>query len=278
MAALTCRSFYSLLRGAVSVPRWVETAAELGYGAVALADVNSLAGAVDLYDVRPILGVEILTQNQRVILLAENERGYRNLCRITTARHLDPAFDLVEQIEADGRGLICICPQAELLGQLQAVFRKDCLFAGCRNAQEAQRAAAGGAEPVAWTGANWLEDDDVTVARLLARLLARIRRLSVAGAGPEDRDGFATLVSARRMERLLRRCPAALANADRLVERCELELLTGQPILPCVELPRGTTGDRELARLCHRGLARKYNPVSKEVVKRLEHELATIRV
>jgi len=237
-----------LLRGAVSVPRWVETAAELGYGAVALADVNSLAGAVDLYraarkaDVRPILGVEILTQNQRAILLAENERGYRNLCRITTARHLDPAFDLVEQIEADGRGLICICPQPELLGRLQAVFR------GCRNAQEAQRAAAGGAEPVAWTGANWLEDDDVTVARLLAR----IRRLSVAGAGPEDRDGFATLVSARRMERLLRRCPAALANADRLVERCELELLTGQPILPCVELPRGTTGDRELARLCHR--------------------------
>ncbi len=279
MAALTCRSFYSLLRGAVSVPRWVETAAELGYGAVALADVNSLAGAVDLYraarkaDVRPILGVEILTQNQRAILLAENERGYRNLCRITTARHLDPAFDLVEQIEADGRGLICICPQPELLGRLRAVFRKDCLFVGCRNAQEAQRAAAGGAEPVAWTGANWLEDDDVTVARLLAR----IRRLSVAGAGPEDRDGFATLVSARRMERLLRRCPAALANADRLVERCELELLTGQPILPRVELPRGTTGDRELARLCHRGLARKYNPVSKEVVKRLEHELATIR-
>ena len=48
IAALTCRSFYSLLRGAVSVLRWVEKAAEYGYGAVALADVNSMAGVVDL--------------------------------------------------------------------------------------------------------------------------------------------------------------------------------------------------------------------------------------
>jgi len=227
IAALTCRSFYSLLRGAVSVPRWVEKAAELGYGAVALADVNSMAGAVDLYqaarktDVQPILGVEILTETQRTILLAEDQKGYQNLCRVTTSRHLDPDFDLVEQIKVDSRGLICICPQPELLERLQTVFREDYLFAGCRNAQETERAVAGGVEPVAWTGANWLEDDDVTVARLLAR----IRRLSVAGAGPEDCDGFATLVSAGQVGQIFQRCPTAIANADRLVERCELKLL-----------------------------------------------------
>jgi len=86
IAALTCRSFYSLLRGAVSVRRWVEKAGACGYGAVALADVNCMAGVVDLCqaaekaDLRPIVGVEILTENQRAILLAENERGYANLC------------------------------------------------------------------------------------------------------------------------------------------------------------------------------------------------------
>ena len=63
IAALTCRSFYSLLRGAVSVERWVAKAAECGYGAVAVADVNSLSGAVDLWKategtgVRPILSL-----------------------------------------------------------------------------------------------------------------------------------------------------------------------------------------------------------------------------
>ena len=42
IAALTCRSYYSLLRGAVSVARWVEKAAEYGYETLALADVNSM--------------------------------------------------------------------------------------------------------------------------------------------------------------------------------------------------------------------------------------------
>jgi DNA polymerase III alpha subunit len=62
-----------------------------------------MAGAVDLCkaaaqtDVRPIIGVEILTGSHRAILLAEDQRGYGNLCRITTARNLDAGFDLVEQ-------------------------------------------------------------------------------------------------------------------------------------------------------------------------------------
>ena len=115
IAALTCRSFYSLLRGAVPAAQWVATAAKYGYGAVALADVNSLSGAVDLFqaaqgtDVRPILGVEILTKNQQATLLAEDRHGYENLCRITTARNLDPHFDLVKELERDHRGVLCIC-------------------------------------------------------------------------------------------------------------------------------------------------------------------------
>ncbi len=67
IAALTCRSYYSLLRGSVSVQRWVAEGRRCGYGAIALADVNSLYGEVDFYkaaaqvNIKPILGVEILT-------------------------------------------------------------------------------------------------------------------------------------------------------------------------------------------------------------------------
>ncbi len=88
ITALVCRSYYSLLRGAVSVKRLVQKAAEYGYGAVALADVNSMYGVVDFcksaeqVNIRAIIGVEILTEAQSVIFLAENRAGYRNLCRI----------------------------------------------------------------------------------------------------------------------------------------------------------------------------------------------------
>jgi DNA polymerase III alpha subunit len=278
MAALTCRSFYSLLRGAVSVLRWVEKVAEYGYGAVALADVNCMSGVVDLCkaagktDVRPVVGVEILTDSQRAILLAEDRIGYGNLCRITTVRNLDSRFDLIEQLQADNRGVVCICSQPKLLGKLKEFVPRDYLFAGCSDSEKAEWALSQGVQPIAWAGANWLESGDMETAKLLVR----IRQLSVTGSGPDD-GGFETLVTAKELERRFHHCPVALANADRLVERCSFRLLTGRPILPRVELAKGTTSDIELGRLCHRGLAKKYSPASHAVIKRLEYELATVK-
>ena len=279
IAALTCRSFYSLLRGSVSVPRWVEKAAEYGYGAVGLADVNSMSGVVDLCQaaaktsVLPIVGVEILTDRHRAILLAEDDRGYGNLCRITTARNLMPGFDLVEQLKVRHEGVVCISAQPGFVEKLKGFFRQGCLFAGCRDVQEAQAAIAGGVEPIVWTGCNWLQDRDIEIAKLLAR----IRHLSGAGTGPGDGDSFDTLVPVKEVERKFQSCPRALANADRLVERYRFQLLKGKPILPRITLDNGTTGDRELARLCHLGVARRYSPAGHEVIKRLEYELATVR-
>jgi error-prone DNA polymerase len=279
IAALTCRSYYSLLRGAVSVSRWVQKVAEYGYGAVSLADVNSMSGVVDLCkaaeqaDLRPIVGVEILTESRRAILLAEDSQGYGNLCRITTARNLVPDFDLVEQLRIDSRGVICICAQPGLLSELKTILPAGCLFAGCGDAQAVEEATARRFEPIAWTAVNWLENEDIEIAKILAR----IRQLRVEGSGPQDDCGFKTLVTAKQMEAEFRHCPRALANADKLVERCSFRLLSGKPILPKIELAPGTTSERELARLCHLGLAGKYSPARHEVIKRLEYELATIR-
>ena len=279
IAALTCRSFYSLLRGAVSVQRWVERAAEYGYDAVALADVNTMAGVVDLCQaadqagVRPIIGVEILTKRQRAILLAENRHGYENLCRITTARNLERNFDLAEQIAHDNRGVLGICNQRSLLPRLKKVMDKASLFVGCADTQDVALATAQGIEPVLGAHANWLEAEDIEIARLLGR----IRQLSVTGPGPADAGGFRTLIPARQAERTFRQGDRAVLNAARIAERCDFQLLTGKPILPKVTLAAGRTSEKELARLCHWGLAKRYSPVSREILKRLEHELATVR-
>jgi DNA polymerase III alpha subunit len=278
IAALTCRSFYSLLRGAVPVSRWVWKAAEYGYGAVALADVNSLAGVADLcktarsVDIRPIIGVEILTRTQRAILLAEDLLGYGNLCRVTTAVHLDSHFDLIEQLRIDCRGVIGICNQPPLLERLKSSLEPGCLFAGCSDPKDVAAAAVQGVAPIAWSHADWLEAGDIE----LAKLLSRIRSLGTDGSGPPDDDAAATLIPPSQIEDRFKDCGEAIRNADRIVERCDFQLLTGKPILPRIKLPAGTTSDRELARLCHMGLARRYNPISREIVKRLEYELATI--
>jgi DNA polymerase III alpha subunit len=279
IAALTCRSYYSLLRGSVSVQRWVRKAKEYGYGAMALADVNSLCGAVDFYkaaeqaNIKAILGVEILTDSQRAILLAEDRAGYRNLCRIITARNLCPNFDLTEQLKCNHQGILCICDQPELLGELKTFIDGDSLFAGCREPAQAERAKAHRIQPVACTTFNIIDGGDVTTAKLLNK----VRKLSVAGPGPHDNCGFNKLVSEEGLRREFRNCPEAIDCVERIAQRCNFRLLNGRYHLPRVELARGKNSDSELARLCHLGLARKYRPVNKEIVKRLEYELGVIR-
>ncbi|MHC4156859.1 MAG: PHP domain-containing protein, partial [Planctomycetota bacterium] len=277
-AALACRSYYSLLRGAVSVQRLARKAKEYGYGAVALADVNSMYGVVDFWqqaakaDIKPIVGTEILTDTQSAVLLAEDRQGYKNLCRITTARNLDENFSLIEQLTKYGRGVICICDQAELLKKLKGFFNAGYLFAACRNADQADRAKANGLKPVAYTTFNCLEREDIATAKLLGR----IRSLSVAGPGPDDGRGFNKLVPEKELRSKFLNSSEAVINAEQIAQRCNFQLLNGRYFLPKVE-PAGANTDKELGRLCHHGLAKRYRLLSKEVVKRLEYELAVIR-
>ena len=279
IAALTCRSYYSLLRGPASVRRLVQRAKDYGYGAIALADVNSMYGVADFcisaeqVEIKAIVGVEILSLTQRAALLAETRAGYENLCKITTARNLDPNFSLIGQLNRHNKGLICICSEQDLLPVLQNIFDKDYLFAGCRTAAQAEWAIANKIAPIACDNFNCLDDSDIVTARLLAR----IRRLSVAGCGPQDKCGFNKLISETQFKRKLRGWPQAIWNAEQMSQRCNFQLLNGRYFLPKVKLAKGRAADVELGRLCHIGLAGKYNPVTEDIVRRLEHELTVIR-
>jgi DNA polymerase III alpha subunit len=277
--ALTCRSFYSFLRGAVSVERLIQKAREYGYSAVALADVNSMSGLIDFCktakanNIIPLIGVEILTDNQKVILLAENRTGYRNLCRITTAINLDPGFCLFEQFELNSDGLICISSQYDLLKRIRKFLDKDHLFAGCKNRRDLELAKKLKLKPVACDTFNIVADEDISTSRILEK----IRRMSVEGPGPEDGCGFNKLLTIEQLKARFADFPQVLRNTEQILYRCDLDLLDGRLFLPKVNLSNGKKADVELARLCHVGLAKKYRPAKKETIKRLENELSVIK-
>ena len=119
---LHARSAFSFLEGA-SVPEdLIERCAQLEIPAIALLDRNSISGAVRFHQqakkagVRAIIGSEIVApEGFRYALLAESQKGYRNLCRLITKIKLrtghgeqeksvaHPA-DLAEHAE----GLVCL--------------------------------------------------------------------------------------------------------------------------------------------------------------------------
>ncbi|MGD9495232.1 MAG: DNA polymerase III subunit alpha [Armatimonadota bacterium] len=105
---LHTHSNFSFYDGAASVESLAGAARDAGMDAIALTDHDSLAGAVRFFQaalevgVRPIIGVEFTVEPvlpeladpkrpPHLLLLAEDNEGYSNLCRLVTAARLGEA-------------------------------------------------------------------------------------------------------------------------------------------------------------------------------------------
>ncbi len=123
---LHCHSAYSFLDG-VSLPEeLIASARELGHGALALTDHNSVSGSMELAQaaavhgsgVRAIHGAEVdLADGRHLTLLVREASGWKNLCRILTLAHAhtreargkrgEPSVALRTVLE-HGEGLVCL--------------------------------------------------------------------------------------------------------------------------------------------------------------------------
>lgn len=84
------------------------------------------------------------------------------------------------------------------------------------------------------------------------------------------------LKSGEEMARNFAFAPKALENTLRIAERCELELVFDQHILPKFPLPDGVDPDDYLRQLCLQGCQERYGELTSELTERLNHELAII--
>jgi len=115
---------------------------------MALADVNCLTGLVDFLrasegtaDVRPLVAAEIADAGGRagrLVALVETEQGYRNLCRLVSARQLgrdlgvedpDEEFDLIQYAAGHQAGLFFLADHPRLLLGLHGRVPAERLFA-----------------------------------------------------------------------------------------------------------------------------------------------------
>jgi len=133
-------SEYSLLDGLSRVDNIFKHIKENGMDAVAISDHGVMYGVIEFYkkakkaEVKPIIGMEAYTtnvdhklkpergkfKNFHQLLLAINEKGYKNLMKLTSIAHLEgyyyrPRVDR-ETLAKYSEGLICTstCPQGEL--------------------------------------------------------------------------------------------------------------------------------------------------------------------
>src|SRR5215210_5099824 len=97
---------YSLSDGLVRVVPLMDAVHEAGMPAVAVTDYNNLFALVTFYraaiarGIKPIIGVDTSVSGaqsnvlpSRLVLLCQNETGYRNLTRLVTRAHLEGQRD-----------------------------------------------------------------------------------------------------------------------------------------------------------------------------------------
>lgn len=308
---LHVHSHFSLLRGASSVEELVARAAELGYPALALTDRDALYGAVRFTracvsaGIRPIIGSEVtLDSGHPLILLAQNQAGYANLCRLISCTHQNQPKGTAAlpfaALANHSDGLIALSgprdgeiPRLLLTGRrneaVQAADRYREIF-GDRFYLEVQNhylpddgwlaaelAALGRArqiELVATTDIHYAHPD----RRILQDVLTCIRTKTTmakpsAERLPNDHFGLKPIAELRQ---LFRRVPEALARTALIAEQCAVSLDFHGARFPPLDLPDGETADTVLRRLCLRGAQRRYRPVTSEILHQLEHELSVV--
>ncbi len=291
---LRVRSNTSLLYGASRPDELIDTARRLGYRAMALADRDTMYGAIPFYiaarqaGIEPILGVELFqgqaATEQSALLLARDLEGYRTLCRLVTARNLDESFDLGEALCRHHEGLFVVAMSIPLVNRLRGHVPADALFLGLcaygdrrdRLRQEGTvRAARAARVPLAAAPEIAFHHPH---RHRVHRVLRAIAERALAADLPMRRLAHprAHLCPPADMAARYAPWPEALANARLIADGCRLELPLGRHVFPSFPLTEGETAYSRLARLAFDGLARRHGRLRPEAVARVEHELAII--
>ena len=296
---------YSLLDGACDIPKLMDRAAVLKMPAVAITDHGNLFGAVKFYEaatkrgIKPIIGCEtyVAAANRfdrspdsdrphHLVLLAADERGYRNLVKLASAAYLE-GYYYKPRIDKDllahhSEGLIALsaCLQGEVTAAVMAgrynharqsaydlrdIFGKGNFYIEIQdqgleedrrvNPDLARLSRETGIPLVATNDCHYLSHDDARAQEVLMCIQTG-KTLSDA-----QRMRFATdqfyFKSPEEMAALFGEVPEALAHTLEIAERCNLHLEKEQHVFPHFEVPAGETLDSFFEIVTRQGFAER---------------------
>ena len=319
---------YSLLDGLSKIDALVDKAKNLGMDSVAITDHGNMFGVIEMYKackaagIKPVLGCEVYvapgsrftkekgedeSTYHHLVLLAENNKGYQNLCKIVSAGwtegfYYKPRVDH-EVLAKYSEGIICLSaclageiPQALLRGNYdkakeialfyQKTFGKDNFFIELQDhgIEEQKRtnpdliriANEIGAGLVVTNDSHYLNQDDAFAQDILLciqtkALLADEKRMRFEG------DQF-YFKSEAEMRKLFPELPEAYENTQKIADRCNVEIEFGNVKLPYYDIPSQYKTHLDYFKaLCKEGMLKRYGKnCPKEYWDRLKYEISII--
>lgn len=317
---------YSLLDGEASIKKLIARVKELGMTSCAITDHGSMYGVVDFYreanaqGIHPVIGCEVYmaprsrfdkvhdidNKTSHLILLAENQTGYKNLIKMVSSGYIDgfyykPRIDF-ELLKEHSEGIIALSaclagevPKALLNGNYDEaknivkkyvdVLGKDNYFLEIQDHGIAEQkriipeiiklSQETGVDVVATNDIHYLKKEDAKYQDVLMCI-----QMEKTIDDP-DRMRFETeefyIKSPEEMADLFEYIPSAVENTAKIAKRCNVDFDFNTRHLPSYDVPNGMDAFEYLTKLCSEGLEKRYTPVSEELRKRLDYELNVIK-
>jgi DNA polymerase-3 subunit alpha len=318
---------YSLLDGFSNIHKLVKRAHAMGMPGIAITDHGTMFGVIEFYNaatqvgINPIIGLETYMaartirqhdpqedkKSTHLLLLAENETGYKNLLQIASIAQLEGFYyypridhDILAQ-HTDGLIATSGCMSAEiprllaqgnlkkadkLLGWYNDLFGPERFFIELQqhnipdldtvNKHLLELGKRYNSRFVATNDVHYIEKSDARLQDILlaiqtGSLLSDPRRMRMS-------DNSFYLRSPEEMNTLFTEVPEAISNTLLINERCKLDLGFKNYHLPQFDVPEGHTAESYLRELCEAGLTRRYaeQATDSSVRSRLDYELRVI--
>jgi DNA polymerase-3 subunit alpha len=313
-------SSFTMLEGAMEPKTIAERSAKLGFPAVALTDRNGLYGVMPFSEacfgkgVQPIVGTMLAVARPAEIggergidwlaLLAQDDLGYANLCKLVSAAHLDRPIEQdphVEfaKLEEFAGGLIALTAGSEgalarliadgqhlkaeaCLDRLQSLFPERLYIELSRRGDAIEDAAESALIDLAYArnlplvATNPAAYADPSFHAAHDAMLCIANSAYVESADRVSSSPDAWLKDAAAMAELFADLPEALANTAVVARRCAVAAPRRKPILPRLS----DHEDEQLRRDAHAGLEQRLQGRSdndkQRYVERLDYELDII--
>ncbi len=319
---------YSLLDGQGTVKKILDRAKELGMNSMAITDHGNMYGVIEFYEyakqigIKPIIGCEVYvaartrfdkvyeldSERYHLILLAMNEKGYKNLMKIVSFGFIDgfyykPRVDM-ELLEKYNEGIIAlsgcmfgVLSRKILAGNYDAavksaqefinIFGRERYFVEIQDhgLYDQKRLNAGLIRLADEMNLGLVCTNDIHYVTRYDAEYQDVLMCVQTGRTVDDDERMKMnsselyVKSEQEMRELFSYVPEAIENTAKIADRCNVEIEFGKLHLPAFEVPSGMTPYEYLRKLCYDGFKMRYPNENNEgsVYERLCYELEIIK-
>ena len=272
------------MRGLLSLPDLMNLSRSNGMDTLALTDVNGMWGFIRFVQhckdagIRPIAGTNLITEKDEVIILAENQYGYENMCRAVSAVHDNPNQSVVDILEKRLAGLFILAHDELTLKKLINIIPDTHLFIELRPGDQeslAKRMAKELKLEMVITGDVYFRSPSDHDAHITLRAIENnttLEQLNISEC-KTDQHWFR---SEAEMVTLFPNSLDALNNSRYLADRCKTDWTFINTIFPGLSLKETHVSNKRLKDKVYAGARIRYGEVDETIRQRIEYELDLI--